>query len=368
MTPAVILLNFGEPEELSLEVVIRYLERIFAANARLDGNEDEAAAARRSRDLAARRAPGLLEEYRAIGGSPLGRQCAEQARALEQELLRRGRAARTYVGMQFTEPGIPEVAHRAEEEGADLLVGVPVYPLCGRSTTVAALDALADAVRRERWKVSLRAISGWHRHPAYLSLRTDAIRRHAAAAGVALQDPGTRLVFSAHGTPLKYLREGNRYEHYVGEWCASVARELGVERYALGYQNHANRGIEWTRPEIVEVVSGLEADRIVVDAVSFMHEQSETLSELDLELRQVAERAGLAFHRVPIPHDDPRFAGVLADLVEPLIGGPVAEGLELAECRCRSAPDTVCLNAGAAHGAARASSRRFGRGSKSLSE
>ena len=31
---------------------------------------------------------------------------------------------------------------------------------------------------------------------------------------------------------------------------------------------------------------------------------------------EVAEGAGLEFHRIPIPHDDPAFAELLADLVE----------------------------------------------------
>ena len=86
--------------------------------------------------------------------------------------------------------------------------------------------------------------------------------------------------------------------------------------------------------------------RIVVDAVSFMHEQSETLAELDLDLRATTEAAGLGFHRVPIPNDDPDFAIVLADLVALGLGDTI-EGIANPEvghgCACRPGA-AVCLN------------------------
>ncbi|TVR66522.1 MAG: hypothetical protein EA422_01990, partial [Gemmatimonadales bacterium] len=84
---------------------------------------------------------------------------------------------------------------------------------------------------------------------------------------------------------------------------------------------------------------------VVVDPVSFMHEQSETLAELDHELREEAEERGLGFHRVPVPHEDPRFARVLADLMEPfLTGEPSSVGFRYGPCRCRPEANTLCLN------------------------
>ena len=59
----------------------------------------------------------------------------------------------------------------------------------------------------------------------------------------------------------------------------------------------------------------LEADDVVVVPVSFVHEQSETLDELDLELRELVEQLGMGFHRVATPHDHPDMGAVLADLV-----------------------------------------------------
>src|SRR5690606_2572616 len=141
-----------------------------------------------------------------------------------------------------------------------------------------------------------------------------------------LADPATRLVFSAHGTPLRYVEHGSRYVEYVEEFCASLAAEVGAPNYLIGYQNHTNRpGVRWTQPDIETVVGEIDAARIVVDPVPVMHEQSEALAELDGELREFAEGRGLEFFRVPIPHLAPEFIRVLGDLVESAVVSAAGE-------------------------------------------
>lgn len=346
MSTAVLLLNFGEPEEAVPERVVPFLERIFTANAALMGPATPEQVRERSRRLAEERAPGLIAEYERIGGSPLHRQARAQAEALRAALASRGMDAEVQVGMQFTDPSIPDAVARARALGAERLVAVPVYPLAGPSTTAAALAEVDRALADQDWRSEVVRVGGWHAHPRYVGLRAEAVRRVLRAEGLSLDDPGTRLVFSAHGTPIKYLEEGSRYGDYVAEFCADLAAALGAPGYELGFQNHANRpGVRWTQPEIGEVIERVDARRVVVDAVSFMHEQSETLAELDHELRQAAEARGLEFHRVPIPHDDPRFIGLLADLVLAGAGEEGAEAGMVARCRCF--PGAVCANAAA---------------------
>ena len=345
MTTGVVLLNFGEPSEPTRENVVAYLERIFLNNASLEEADTEEEARERARQLAERRAPGLIEEYEEIGGSPLNPQAEAQAEALAAELDARGYDAETYVGMQFTEPFIGDAVAAAREDGLEELVGLPVYPLCGASTTVAALEELKNAVAERDWDVPVAEITGWHRHPLYNELRADNVRRFADAHDIDLTDEGTELVYSAHGTPQHYLDEGSRYDAYVEEFCEVIARKLGVESYTLGYQNHENRDIPWTQPEVEDAVVEADADRVVIEPISFMHEQSETLSELDDELREEAEAVGLDFYRVPVPHADDRFAEVLADLAEPFVGDFDPGYYQFRQCECSDSPGAMCLNA-----------------------
>jgi protoporphyrin/coproporphyrin ferrochelatase len=352
MKTAVLVLNFGEPEQATTEEVVPFLERIFNMNVSLEDAAGAEAQAR-SRRLAEARAPGLIEEYQNIGGSPLHAQAVEQGQLLEAELTRRGHDVTCILGMQFTPPFIADAVKQARGAGAERIVALPIYPLCGPSTTVAALNAVEGELRRQLWRVPLHQVTGWHRHPGYIELRAQAVRQVLRANNLSFEDPRTRLVFSAHGTPMKYINEGSRYDIYVRDFCASLAAAVEAPTYEIGYQNHTNRPIEWTQPDVGKVIAEIDADRVVVDAVSFMHEQSETLAELDHELKGEAEERGLGFFRVPIPHSDPAFINVLADLVDPFMSdsaepgqrpsAPVA-GLQWQECRCK--PGASCVNAG----------------------
>lgn len=343
MKTAVIVLNFGEPEHATMEEVVPFLEKIFMMNASLEDMDAYERARKRSQQLAQERAPTLIEEFEKIGGSPLHEQARLEAKALQAELKRRGHDIPVFIGMQFTQPSIEDAVAQARAAGVDRVIGLPAYPLCGRSTTIAALEELARVIADTDWDVELREITGWHRHAKYTQLRADAIARVYDANGLRRDDPRVKLVFSAHGTPIKYIEEGSRYQEYVIDSCKRVADALGINSYEIGYQNHANRpGVQWTQPGVEHVVETIDADAIVVDAIAFLHEQSESLAELDHDLREDAEARGLKFYRVPIPFDDPRVAEVLADLVEPLVENP-GHG-ELRPCRCREQPGVWCLN------------------------
>lgn len=337
----VLVVNFGEPDEPTLEKVQPFLERIFLQNAGLEPNE---AVLARARQLAADRAPGLIEEYIEIGGSPLNGQADAQTGALGRSLAARGWDVRAYSAYQFSGPTIAEKVAEARADGVETLAVVPGYPICGQSTTVAALESVKRVLNEQGWQPRFIGVSGWHHHPAYVAMRVENIRSFVASRGLDLADPDTLLYFSVHGTPIKYLEEGNRYDRYVEEQCREIAGALGADRYAVGFQNHTNRRIAWTQPDNEDRIREASERKLVVVPISFMHEQSETLAELDHEMRDFVEGLGKEFHRVPVPHDDPAFADCMADLVESLVWGPEQAAVPLAPCRCAPGEGIWCTN------------------------
>lgn len=335
----VIVINFGEPATPTREAVLPFLERIFFRNMGLEDAEGDAARIR-ARTLAERRAPGLIEEYEAIGGSPLNAQAIEQAAALGDELERRGVSARIYPAFQFMGPDLGEAVDQAVADGVTTLVALPVYPLCGPSTTVASLDDVRAHLEGNE-RVDWVGLAGWHAHPKFVRVRADNIRRFAEQDGVDLAAKDVVLYFSAHGTPISYLERGSRYDRYVEEHARQVAEAVGARRWVVGFQNHTNRGLPWTGPDNEALIETLSETHLVVDAISFVHEQSETLSELDGELRAFAESCGKTFHRVPVPTSAPGLIDVLAGLVEEAVTDSF-RAPSLFACRC--SPGAICTN------------------------
>jgi ferrochelatase len=130
----------------------------------------------------------------------------------------------------------------------------------------------------------------------------------------------------------------------VEEQCRAIARALGADRYGVGFQNHTNRRIAWTQPDNEDRIRQASEKRLVVVPISFMHEQSETLAELDHEIRAFVEGLGKEYHRVPVPHEEPAFASFLAELVGALVGDPTTAPTPLARCRCADLEGVWCTN------------------------
>ncbi len=343
MDTGVILLNFGEPEKPDKQDVVSYLKRIFVANASIVEKDDDTSIEKRAQQLAEKRAPGLIEEYEVIDGSPLNKHAISQVEDIQAELNSRGYKASIYSAMQYTEPFIDDTVDDIIDDGVEKIVALPVYPLCGPSTTVASLKELSNVLDKKNQDIRIFEITGWHTYPVYNRIRSDNMASFAEKNGINLQSSDTEVIFSAHGTPQYYLEEGSRYEKYVKEYCDTISSILDID-YRLGYQNHENRDIPWTQPEVEDVINDVEADTVIVEPISFMHEQSETLFELDYELREEAENNGLNFYRVPIPYGDDRFPSMLVDLMEPFLSDFSPKYYNLEKCICRKDDSAFCLN------------------------
>jgi ferrochelatase len=192
-------LAFGDPPTPDREQVLACLERIFlASTARTRADPDN----ERAQQLARRRAPALPTEYKTMGGSIYNAHRREQVTTVGDQLRDRGYEAETYLGLQHTEPLIETAVERAWDDGINRLISVPLYPLCGPSTTASAVADLGAAAEDVDGEIDLQALTGWHRHPTYTQLRAENIADTLNERSVALADEHPVFVFSAHGTPI----------------------------------------------------------------------------------------------------------------------------------------------------------------------
>ena len=128
-----------------------------------------------------------------------------------------------------------------------------------------------------------------------------------------------RVLFSAHGLPLKIVAAGDPYPSQIASTAAAVVSALarpGLD-WRVCFQSRVGP-LAWLGPSVEEELdrAGREGVRIVVAPIAFVSEHSETLVELDRDYRRLAETHGVpAYHRVPTVGTDRRFIAALAELV-----------------------------------------------------
>jgi protoporphyrin/coproporphyrin ferrochelatase len=256
------------------------------------------------------------------GGSPLRKLTQEQAAALQTELKSRGIDAQTFMGMCTWKPFLSEAADQAAKSSIDRLVILPLFPHYSFTTTRAGSEVLKRLIeaRPALKKLNTTWISTWAEHPTYIESFAVAIERELAKFA---EPDKTRLLFSAHSIPQSYVREGDPYLAQTQRSVELIMDRLGRRNeYELSFQSRIGP-VKWLEPATNDVISGYGKQGIhdvLVIPISFVSEHIETLYELDILYKKVAEDAGVKnFKRVPALNSDPAFIRALADIVEDAI-------------------------------------------------
>ena len=319
----VVLFQLGGPD--SLEAVEPFLYNLFRDPDIIDFPFARLAREPLARLVAARRAKRVWKHYEEIGGkSPLRELTEAQARALERE-LEKTIPARVFVAMRYWHPLTEEVMRAVQEQDFGELVLLPLYPQYSRTTTGSSLNewhrqfppGLAKAL-------PLRIIQDFHDHPLYVDALVEKIQmgleKFRRSNGSGLKTPeDVHLLFSAHGIPQSVVQAGDPYQQQVEATVERVLARGGWHNpHQLCYQSRSGPG-RWLRPYLDETLHELAArgvERLLVVPISFVSDHVETLHELGIEARELAQRLGIRQFAVSSAlNDSPTFIAALAALV-----------------------------------------------------
>ena len=313
----VLLLNLGGPDKL--KDVRPFLYNLFADPEiiRLPSPLLQAPLAWLISTLRAKKSQ---ENYTKIGGgSPLRRITEAQAQALREQLKQDGHQINVYIGMRYWHPFTEEAIAQIKQDNIEELVILPLYPQFSISTSGSSFRLLERLWQAdpELQKIKYTVVPSWYDRPGYLQSMANLLGQKIDQ----VSDPGqAHVFFSAHGVPVSYVEEaGDPYQREIEDCAALIMKQLNrPNSYTLAYQSRVGP-VEWLQPytdEAIEDLAESGVKELVVVPISFVSEHIETLEEIDMEYREIAEEAGIeTFARVPAPDTDPTFIKALADLV-----------------------------------------------------
>ncbi|MBR8827055.1 MAG: ferrochelatase [Gomphosphaeria aponina SAG 52.96 = DSM 107014] len=266
------------------------------------------------------RASKSQANYRQIGGgSPLRRITEAQGQALQEQLAARGSEARVYIGMRYWHPFTEEAIAKIKRDGIEKLVILPLYPQFSISTSGSSFRVLEEMWLQdpELSQIDYTLIPSWYSNPGYLQAMADLIEQELENFTHPEQ---VQIFFSAHGVPVSYVEEaGDPYQQEIEECTRLIMQQVkGENNYTLAYQSRVGP-VEWLRPYTDDALKELGEKGVkdlLVVPISFVSEHIETLQEIDIEYREVAEEAGIEnFQRVPALNTHPVFINSLVELV-----------------------------------------------------
>lgn len=267
--------------------------------------------------ISALRARKVRGQYEAIGGrSPITEITKRQGALLEEVLLQSGLNMPVLIGQRHSPPFINEALREAKGMGLRRLLVLPLFPQYSKTTTGSAFEE----VRRHGEGMDLWFIYDYADHPRYISALSETVLD--ALSKVSLKGrKACRVLFSAHGLPLRYVEKGDPYPQQVAKTVEAVVRHLGglVEDFAISYQSKVGP-IRWLEPSTSMAIRQAGEDGVkalVLVPVAFVSDHIETLYEMDILYRREAEEAHIPeFVRAPALNDSKTFIKALAEIVE----------------------------------------------------
>merc|ERR1719284_120266 len=273
-----------------------------------------------ARFISKTRAPIASEGYASIGGgSPLKRITMEQGKALEERLANQGVDAKAYIAMRYSHPFTSDAVKEMVADGVKECVVLPLYPQFSTCTTGSSLIELEKQLAAIPAKNSIAnvVVKEWYTDDGYVESLTDSIEENLKTAPT-----GAHIVFSAHGVPVKYVELGDPYIQQMESCVELVVQRLRARgfsnEYSLAYQSKVGP-VEWAKPSTTDKLTELgnaDSEGVVMVPISFVSEHIETLEEMDVEYRELAEKMGVqSWSRVPALGTRPSFINSLANMV-----------------------------------------------------
>jgi ferrochelatase len=307
----VVLFNLGGPD--SLDAVQPFLENLFNDPDIFKLPFQKSVA----RYISKKRAPKVQKEYQLIGGkSPINDWTEKQRLMLESKLLNTGKNADVFIAMRYWKPLTEKIVSRVEKNNYEKLILLPLYPHFSVSTTGSSFNEWKRFYKGDESKIIY--IKSYQTHPLYLKAINERIDESLFRFNENIRKD-VQFVFSAHGTPVSYVKKGDPYSHHIKETIDGVMKLRNFShQHHICYQSKVGPA-KWLEPgtdKMIEELSAKGKKHLLIIPISFVSDHVETSFELDIEYRHVADKVGIENYIVMKGLNDSQlFVDALYDLV-----------------------------------------------------
>jgi len=308
MSRAILLLNMGGPSNLD-EVEI-FLRNMFADKYILQTNSLMRKFV--GNIIVKKRLNEAKENYKALGGkSPL----LDITNSLSSKVSKLTETP-TYPVMRYVPPFAKEVLSKLKEQGVNELVLFSMYPHYSSTTTTSSIEDIKDTLKELNYSPKLTIIDRYYNDLEYIKIQTSLIKEALGS-----DDAGKiTLIISAHGLPMSIINKGDPYQKEIEANSNLIKEQLkkdGIDfkDIKLAYQSKVGNA-SWLEPNLEDVLRNPDNLRVLIFPIAFTVDNSETVFELDIEHREIADKIGYKYYKVaPCPNDRDEFARFIAEKV-----------------------------------------------------
>ncbi len=286
----------------------------------------------------------IKERYLMIGGrSPLLDITKKQAEALERilksQILNPKSQIKVFVGMRHWHPFIKDTLKEILSLKAERVVVLVMAPHYSKISTGGYINTVNEAMaeltpifppleKGGEGRFDISFINNWHTHPLFLEAVAEKTN-NGFSYFKNINKKEIQVIFSAHNLPKippsppfdkggKGGLEDDPYAKQLNETIEGIIKLTGDISWHLGFQSKGMSPGEWLEPTIDSILNRLSKDGkkyILIVPVGFVSDHIETLYDIDIVYKKMAESLGLIFHRTESLNDSPKFIESLSCII-----------------------------------------------------
>lgn len=248
------------------------------------------------------------ENYEAIGGespiNPLTQKLVDKLNTVLEDVFV------TQV-MRYTPPFAPKCVELLKQQQIEDVILLPLYPQYSTTTTKSSIE---DFMQVANSSFNIRIIDPFYQNDDFNEAIVDEIKNSVDNSSE------YNLIFSAHGLPQKIVDAGDPYEKQVGEHVELLTqllkvKDINFESINLAYQSKVGP-MKWLEPSLDNMLEQFQGKKVLIYPIAFIIDNSETIFELDIEYREIAQELGIQEYKVvSCMNDTDKFVKVVQQLI-----------------------------------------------------
>ena len=221
--------------------------------------------------------------------------------------------------MRYVPPFATEALEKFKKEGVEELILFPMYPQYSTTTTLSSIEDVEERCKALAYEPKIRVVEPYYDDYDYIKMSVDKIIE-------ALGDKNSEdydLLLSAHGLPMSIIKAGDPYQNQVEGNVSAIRvylheRGIKFKNIKLVYQSKVGNSA-WLEPNLVDVLRNPYNRKVLIYPLAFTIDNSETVYELDIEHREIANKIKYNDYRVAkCFNDDDDFVEFIAQKVNAL--------------------------------------------------
>jgi ferrochelatase len=219
--------------------------------------------------------------------------------------------------MRYVPPFATPALEQFKADGVEELILFPMYPQYSTTTTLSSVEDIEERCEALGYDPKITVVEPYYDDYDYIKMSADKIMEALGEKDSKEYD----LLLSAHGLPLSIIKAGDPYENQVEANVSALKiylHERGIifKNIKLVYQSKVGSSA-WLEPNLVDVLRNPYHRKVLIYPLAFTVDNSETVYELDIEHREIADKIKYDDYRVAkCFNDDDAFVELIVKKVE----------------------------------------------------